>query len=435
MSFRLLDLCQRTAEEYALLRRRTDACAQLGRSYELRCTLPAHCVPSEASVGFCRTGERYMLYVRPQINCTGRNPLLSELLAQRTVFFSTFSDLTAWLHRLGNELSDGAHTAPPLYHAVRHALSEQVLGQQEAVDAAAYRISTHLCKTAPLRPLSLVLYGPTGVGKSELGKAVVPILRTLQPQRNWNFVWTELNTFTQPHTLSRLIGAPPGYVGYGERPVFETVRQCPYTVFMFDELDKAHPEILKVFMSILDEGRCSAQSEDEHGQRELDFRRCIFIFTTNADLTGTPRRTVGFSPPRDAAAPAEPETPVADFTRRLFAQDETARYAMVQYGTLREIAARFTALIGFRPLDNAARCAITAKQIAALGREFGLQISSVSPAISAALTPQNAFSIRSVSAILEGKLTPLFAAYSAENPTTPVQLCGSINNMTLRAML
>ncbi len=434
MSFQLLHLCQRTDAEYTLLQQRTDACAQLGRSYELPCTLPSYCVPCEATVGFCRTGNRYFLYLRPRVQCNGTLPTLSGLLLRGMESFPTFSDLTAWLRRLGRELSGGTPTAPPFYDRLHGALSQRVLGQAEAVEATAFRIATHLCKSHPLRPLSLVLYGPTGVGKSELGKAIAPVLRCIQPQHNWDCVWTELNTFTQPHSLYRLIGAPPGYVGYDDRPILDAVRRNPYTVFLFDELDKAHPEILKVFMSILDEGRCSAHCEDEQGQRELNFRHCILIFTTNADLTGTSRRPLGFCSPCECTTPPETTSTDTDLAHRLFALDEVARRAMVQSGVLCEIATRFTGLIGFKPLDHSARHAITAQQITALGQEFGLQILSVSPAIVDALTPQNALSVRATTAMLEGTLTPLFAAHSAQNHATPLQLCGSLHDMTLRTV-
>lgn len=432
MSFRLLDLCQRTDSDYALLQQRTDACAKLGRSYELRCTLPSDFTPCEATIGFCRTGERYFLYIRPRITCKKEFPALSGLLAQGMESFPAFSALTAWLRRLGQQLAGNPIALPPLYGHLYTALSQQVLGQPEAVEAAAFRIATHLCKSSPTRPLSLVLYGPTGVGKSELGKSIAPLLRRIQPQRKWACVWTELNTFTQPHTLYRLIGSPPGYVGYDDHPILDAVRDNPCTVFIFDELDKAHPEILKVFMSILDEGRCSAHRADEHGQRELDFRRCIFVFTTNADLTNPSHTAIGFHPPHDCADSSRTVSTANDLVRRLFEQDEAARRAMVRSGTLREIAARFTGLIPFRPLDDSACRAITAKQITSLGQEFGLQIMSIAPDIISALTAQNAFSIRSATAMLEGTLTPLFATHSADNAPRPVHLCGTIENMMLR---
>ena len=229
-------------------------------------------------------------------------------------------------------------------------------------------------------------------------------------------MWTELNTFTQPHSVYRLTGAPPGYVGYDDAPVLEAVRRCPHTVFMFDELDKAHPEVLKVFMSILDEGRCTARREDPQGERELDFRRCVFLFTTNTDLSGRERR-LGFAPPAQGSEPAPSAPPPppspAGLAHRLYRSDETARLALARSGVLREIAGRFSGLIGFRPLDRDARERITAKQIAALGREYGLDVARVDPAIARSLTPGRAISPRSAVPVLEGALTPVFLAHAA----------------------
>ena len=243
------------------------------------------------------------------------------------------------------------------------------------------------------------------MGKSELGKAIAPALNRCLGEDRFRPVWTELNTFTQAHSVYRLTGAPPGYVGYDDPPVLEAVRRSPHTVFMFDELDKAHPEVLKVLMSVLDEGRCAARREDEQGSRELDFRRCIFLFTTNTDLSGE-RPGLGFAPPeKHDNPPPDRSIPLA---RRLFQADEAARQALIRSGVLREIAGRFSGLIGFRPLDQDARVAVTVRQIAALGREYGLNIAEVDPDLARALTPRDALSPRSGLPMLEGILTPVF---------------------------
>ncbi len=147
-----------------------------------------------------------------------------------------------------------------------------------------------------------------------------------------------------------MTGAPPGYVGYEDQPILEAVRRNPRTVFMFDELEKAHPEVLKVFMSILDEGRCTAHRADEAGERELDFRRCVFVFTTNADLSPSGARPLGFSCRGEAVSQGEKKSATpAELAERLFQENEEARQAMVRQGVLREIAGRFSALIGFSP--------------------------------------------------------------------------------------
>ena len=345
-----------------------DACALLGRSYEFNpCRMPAFCRPREAQIGFWRHGDDYLLYFRPVVAYDGPDRRLRDFFGRGAVQrYAGFDALWGCLRGL-----DGDAAAPrpdaDLYLRLRQELETQVLGQTEAVEATAFKLRCHVCKREPLRPLSLIFYGPTGVGKSELGKAVAPVLNRCFGEDRFRPVWTELNTFTQAHSVYRLTGAPPGYVGYDDPPVLEAVRRCPHTVFMFDELDKAHPEVLKVLMSILDEGRCAARREDAQGGRELDFRRCIFLFTTNMDLSGGARPGLGFALPQTRRAPSPDST--IPLPRRLFQADEAARQALIRSGVLREIAGRFSGLIGFRPLDRDARVAVTVRQIAALGRE------------------------------------------------------------------
>ena len=246
---------------YAALKQKVDACARLGRSYEFSsCTLPPGCAPGQAQVGFWRRGEEdYLLYFRPAVAYGGPDPRLSEFFLRGAVQrYAGFQAMTDSLRKL-----DSAFTAPKpsLFQVLNQELQRRVLGQERAVEAAAFKLWGHVSKREPLRPLSLILYGPTGVGKSELGKAIAPALNRCLGEERFGLVWTELNTFTQAHSAYRLTGAPPGYVGYDDPPVLEAVRRRAHTVFMFDELDKAHPEVLKIFMSILDEGRCTARRE------------------------------------------------------------------------------------------------------------------------------------------------------------------------------
>lgn len=394
---------------YAQLKQRVDACARLGRSYEFpSCALPPGCRPQQAQVGFWRRGEDYLLYFRPAVAYSGAQALLSDFFARGAVQrYAGFQAMADCLRGLDQALTAAA---PDLFQALKTELRGRVLGQEAAVEAASFKLRSHICKREPLRPLSLIFYGPTGVGKSELGKALAPALNRCLGEDRFRSVWTELNTFTQAHSVYRLTGAPPGYVGYDDAPVLEAVRRCPYTVFMFDELDKAHPEVLKVFMSILDEGRCTARREDEHGERELDFRRCVFLFTTNTDLSDRPRG-LGFAPPAAVEGGQPPPGP-GGLPGRLYQADESARRALVRAGVLREIAGRFSGLIGFRPLDREARQAVTVKQITALGREYGLNVAQVDPDTARALTPREAASPRSSLPLLEGLLTPLLLAWS-----------------------
>jgi len=370
-------------------------------------------------VGFWREGEGYLIFLDRPVAYTGNDPQLARFFSQDRHFFPDFPALEEGLRALEPGL-------PALFHPLRRELAGSVLGQEQAVEAVAFRLSAHVCKREPTRPLSLILYGPTGVGKSLLAKQVAPALNRFFSDR-YCTVWTELNTFTQPHSVYRLTGAPPGYVGYDDPPVLEEVTENPWTVFLFDELDKAHPEVLKVFMSILDEGRCTARRPGPSGSRELDFRRCVFLFTTNSPLSA-PARRVGFNCATTVQAQAPLPGP-GGLARRLYREDEAARWAMTAQGTLREIAGRFTGLIGFQNLTPQARRLVTARQIMALGREHGLTITGVSPAIVQALTPADAFSLRSTPAVLEGVLTPLLA--QAAGRSEPLRLDGTLERMYL----
>lgn len=417
---------------YAALKQKVDACARLGRSYEFAgCALPPGCAPARAQVGFWRMGEDYLLYFRPAVAYAGTDPRLGQFFHRGAVQrYAGFQAMTDCLRAL-----DGAFTGGgDLYRELKAQLQSRVLGQEQAVEAAAFKLWGHICKREPLRPLSLIFYGPTGVGKSELGKAVVPALNKCLGEERCRLVWTELNTFTQAHSAYRLTGAPPGYVGYDDPPVLEAVRRCPSTVFMFDELDKAHPEVLKVFMSILDEGRCTARREDKSGDRELDFRRCVFLFTTNTDLSGS-KPPLGFAPRREQPeeTPAAGRPAAVGLAQRLYQWDEAARLALTRSGVLREIAGRFSGLIGFRPLDRAARELVTARQIAALGREYGLEVAQVAPAVARALTPGEGVSPRSTVPMLEGVLGPLFQAHAPlAREGEPLRLEGTLEHMYLR---
>ncbi|MDE6259517.1 MAG: AAA family ATPase [Oscillospiraceae bacterium] len=424
--------------DYFQLKRQVDACAGLGRSYEFSpCRMPPGCRPAQVQVGFWRSGGDYLLYFRPTVSYAGDDPLLQRFFDRGPVQrFAGFQAMADCLRSLEGEPHREAAPLPDLFQRLRNHLQNRVLGQERAVEAAAFKLSGHVCKREPLRPLSLIFYGPTGVGKSELGKAIAPALNDCLEVRDYRLVWTELNTFTEGHSAYRLTGAPPGYVGYEDPPVLEAVRRGPHTVFMFDELDKAHPEVLKTLMSVLDEGRCAARREDGQGNRELDFRRCVFLFTTNTDLSDLGGRRLGFALPQElkkepvpsALAPSDR----AGLARRLYQADESARLALARSGVLREIAGRFSGLIGFQPLDSGARAAVTAKQIAALGREYGLDIAQVAPAIVQALTPREAVSPRSTVPMLEGILTPILLAHiPLIRPGTPLCLTGTVEHMYL----
>ena len=154
-------------------------------------------------------------------------------------------------------------------------LHQRVVGQAEAVTAVADAIQRSRAGLAdPNRPIaSFVFLGPTGVGKTELAKALAAYMFDTEE----SLVRIDMSEYMEKHTVSRLIGAPPGYVGYEEGgQLTETIRRRPYAVILFDEIEKAHPDVFNIFLQILDDGRVT----DSQG-RTVDFKNTIIIMTSN----------------------------------------------------------------------------------------------------------------------------------------------------------
>ncbi len=154
-------------------------------------------------------------------------------------------------------------------------LHQRVIGQDEAVQLVADAvIRARAGIKDPRRPIgSFIFLGPTGVGKTELAKALAQALFDSQD----NVVRIDMSEYMEKHTVSRLIGAPPGYVGYEEGgQLTEAVRRKPYAVVLFDEIEKAHPEVFNALLQLLDEGRLT----DAQG-RTVDFKNTVVIMTSN----------------------------------------------------------------------------------------------------------------------------------------------------------
>jgi ATP-dependent Clp protease ATP-binding subunit ClpC len=154
-------------------------------------------------------------------------------------------------------------------------LHERVVGQEEAVDAVAEAVRRSRAGLSdPDRPIGSFLFlGPTGVGKTELARTLAEALFGDEAA----MVRIDMSEFQERHTVSRLVGAPPGYVGYEEAgQLTERVRRRPYSVLLLDEIEKAHPDVFNILLQILDDGRLT----DSQG-RTVDFKNAVIIMTSN----------------------------------------------------------------------------------------------------------------------------------------------------------
>ena len=167
-------------------------------------------------------------------------------------------------------------------------LHERVIGQEKAIGALADAIRRARAGLKdPKRPIgSFIFLGPTGVGKTELAKALAGYMFDDEDA----MVRVDMSEYGERHTVSRLIGAPPGYVGYDEAGgLTEAVRRRPYSVVLFDEIEKAHPEVLNVLLQVMEDGRLT----DGQG-RTVDFRNTVVIMTSNLGTAIDTRASFGF---------------------------------------------------------------------------------------------------------------------------------------------
>ncbi len=205
-------------------------------------------------------------------------------------------------------------------------LSQKIIGQEEAVKAVSSAVRRSRVQISPRRrPASFLFVGPTGTGKTELVRVLSQELFD-SPE---TLIRLDMSEFMEKHSVSKIIGSPPGYVGYDEAgQLTEKVRRRPYSVLLFDEIEKAHPDVMNILLQILDEGRIT----DAHG-RTVNFENTVIVMTSNA---GSDRKdgSLGFA------------KTAADLSR------EKAMKALKEF--LRpEFLSRIDEIVLFRPLEQA----------------------------------------------------------------------------------
>src|SRR5678816_365229 len=228
-------------------------------------------------------------------------------------------------------------------------LHRRVIGQDEAVSAVADAvIRARAGIKDPKRPIGSFLFlGPTGVGKTELARSLAATLFDNED----NMIRLDMSEYMEKHTVARLIGAPPGYIGYEEGgQLTEAVRRRPYSVVLFDEFEKAHPDVHNVLLQILDEGRLT----DGKG-RTINFRNTIIIMTSNLASTAI----------REAEERGEPVGPKVDEALRAHFRPEFLN--------------RIDEIVVFNSLDREALSRIVQVQVGKLqallaARQIGVEV-------------------------------------------------------------
>ena len=202
----------------------------------------------------------------------GQYELGTKLLRDEVVAEDIADVISVWTGIPANRMLDSEKSK---VLAMGERLRDRVVGQDEAIDVVTQSIQrSRAGLNDPSKPIaSLIFLGPTGVGKTELAKALSEFMFDTEDA----LIRIDMSEYMEKHTVSRLLGAPPGYVGYDEGgQLTDAVRRRPYSVLLFDEMEKAHPDVFNVMLQMLDDGRVT----DSKG-RVVSFKNCVIIFTSN----------------------------------------------------------------------------------------------------------------------------------------------------------
>lgn len=238
-------------------------------------------------------------------------------------------------------------------------LTGEVIGQTQVSEVLTNLISLHIGKSKPKRPLTALLTGSTGTGKT-LTAETVPKLLTKHTGEDWGYIRVDLNQLTKSHNVSMLLGTTAGYVGYDDPLLFEPLMKNKRQVILLDEMEKGHPDVLKVLMNAMGNGRLEAAKPID-SQRELDFRQCIMLFTSNLPLS--------VENPDDMT-----QAEITRACREQLTNPGGSGPAMPP-----EIAARFTEILLFRNLSDADKVEILGLTIIRSAEQYDLNVRKIHP--------------------------------------------------------
>jgi len=281
-------------------------------------------------------------------------------------------------------------------------LAMKIRGQDPALRTVADHVARHLARRASRRPCSIMLLGPSGVGKTCTVGALAEKLASRRP--DVGFVQIDLSEYSEAHRVSALLGAPPGYVGHGGPvPLLETLRTEPASIVLFDEFDKAHPDIGQVLMQALDRG-CLGSGTGE----TVDCRAAIFVFCAN---TGS-----------DAFF----DEIATRVDRDALAVDRACRNQLLAADVTPALIGRIGLCVAFARLDARARAEIITIGIVKIAAEYGVDVISIDPTVVAALVAtrgREALGARIDEHRIDHDLGEAFINAARDHRGQPVRVC------------
>ena len=408
--------------------------------------LPGTCTPNSCRVGFEFTPSKgYTFYIDKSIAYTGCHEAFRTLLNNGEVSCERYGDLVTLVRGLRSlytethlERCNTFSDRPPnreepspeprditeaALQAARspvdidgkrlyEGLTSKIIGQSSALTKLSDVVQIHLAKVKPGRPATLYLAGPTGVGKTESGKALVETLNEISDV-NFELITIPCNQLEESHRISQLLGSPNGYIGFEDPPWLAPLAYNPRCVVLWDEIEKAHPNILKAMMRGLDEGMVKLPRSINESW-ELDCRFSVFLFTSNESLDNAEKR-IGFS------------TGSEESTENVISEEDKCKEALVQNGLRPEIAGRIASFLEYKPMTRKDIAKIIRLEITKYANSFGLSVKTVDETIIEEIIKATGskFGMRAYKQLIDNKFGKSFVA--SKNTTTVVTISGSLN--------
>ena len=304
--------------------------------------------------------------------------------------------------------------------ALAAAIKERIVGQDAQIDGLAMCVCNHLKKKDPKKPLTVMLPGPTGTGKTATAKCLAEELQKVLGKENFPFILINCNEMREGYRISQLIGSPAGYVGYGDKCVMEPLRKTSTALIVFDEYEKAASDIHTAVMNWMDSGRVTLSRAKDGEEAELDCAGSVIVLTSNIDMSVGKRTRMRF----DTGEGADVAERASDSDR--------CRKAMVANGFRPEIAGRVSYFFEFNELSAADIRKITELTLCRKAAEYGLNVTEVSSPLLDALAERygiGTFGVR----VLESDLDRLIGEKVTEAPDADAEyaLSGTPDDITV----
>ncbi len=289
-------------------------------------------------------------------------------------------------------------------------LQNHVRGQKSVLQTLARRVCRHVARVRPARPASLFAVGPTGCGKTKTAEILSKVLRSLSPDASYGYLRLDMSEYQERHRVSQLLGAPQGYIGYGDgAQLIDTLAANPKTIVLFDEIEKAHSTVFQTLLNAMDAGRLSTPTRTVQG-RTVDCRHAIFLFTSNLDSAEILRDLEQ----RDA------------FSQPTIV-DEICRRHLRTAGLSPELLGRINAFLVYRALSNESRAEIVTQAVARVASEYGLNVVQIEPEVVLAILEKansDGYGARPDEYLVDDLLGPAFAQTASRGVSAPVRVTG-----------